>query len=234
MTGFRIALPGLGHRPRSVNLIVFINSKFRSCENVEEITVCKLRLSGLDRLNSRTLFHNPNILKSVVFVAEPTGVIVDRHQAPFQFSDVIEGSNLTIFWCNLLRLQNSNMNNLTSMALPLIRDQVSLPLNVLHPGLRLGHLESYWEPAPILMKSVLNSPTKLKLISCFYSNDHDFNHFCQNHLLVEVLKLGIWINRMINNRRDPAMWNMDPWKYLARLRILSLQTVLISNNYDRS
>lgn len=152
--------------------------------------VCKLRLSGMDELNSNTLFRNTNILKSVVFVVEPGKGFFNRREASFQFSEVIEGSNLSTFWCNLLQLENSNLSHLSSMAITLMHNQVSLPLHVLHPGLQLGLLESYvvnYESAPILMNTVFKSQTQ----SCCFYNHENFQNFCQNHPLLEVVKLGI-------------------------------------------
>ena len=161
-------------------------------------------------------------------MAEPGVLVVNQLRA--RFFDVIEGSNLETFWCNLLQLQNStNLNNLTSMALTLTKNQVTYPytlLGILHPGLQLGRLESYWDPGPVLMSSILDSPTQLKLISCFY-NHETFKNFCQNHPLLEVLKLGIWFG--FSSQEDSRIWNADSWKNLARLRILSLQSSLISN-----
>jgi len=192
---------------------------------VEEIVICKLRLSQLDRLYPRTLFRNPNILKGVVLIAEPFFVFVERLEPPCQFYDIIEGSNLTTFWCNLLLLRDNNRNNLNSLGLAAIGDQIwnELPLNVLQPGLRLGQLESYWEPGHVLMRSVVKSPTKLKLISCFY-NHENFQNFCENHPLLEVLKLGHG-----SNKYPSTIWdNRESWKNLARLRILSLDPTWIS------
>jgi len=151
-----------------------------------------------------------------------------------QFFDVRESSNLTTFWSNLLQLHHCNhLNNLTSVAWTTseTRNQ-PLPIDVLHPGLQLGHLESYWEPEPILMRSVLDSPTKLKLISCFYDSNN-FQNFCENHPLLEVLKLGIdgigWNNA--GNNQTRTVWNRDSWKNLSKLRSLSFRAALIGMIY---
>jgi len=176
--------------------------------------------------SSGKLSRNPNILKSVVFVARPTEVLINPKVS--QFSDVRESSNLATFWCNLLELHNSNnLNNLTSAAWtnPEYR-YPSLPISVLHPGLQLGHLDSYWEPEPALIRSVLDSPTKLKLISCYYDNDSDnFLNFCENHPLLEVLKLSTWAGYGAGIKQ--SAWNNDSWKNLSRLKILSLGAELI-------
>jgi len=149
-----------------------------------------------------------------------------------QFFHVRESSNLTTFWCNVLQLHsNKNLNNLTSAAwaVPEVRNPW-IPIDILHPGLQLGHLESYWEPEPILMRTVLDSPTKLKLISCYYDSDN-FQNFCENHPFLEVLKLDTWTGPNIigNDRKTQTTWNTNSWENLSRLRILSFRPALIGN-----
>jgi len=161
----------------------------------------------------------------VVFVATR---LYDKRS--LSFFDVREGSNLTTFWCNLLELHHSNhLNKLSSVAWAIRdlrrRDQL-LPISVLHPGLELGHLESYWEPEPVLMRTVLDSPTKLKLINGFYDSKN-FQNFCENHPLLEVLKLGYWRFGWTNDYQNRAALNQDSWRNLSRLRILSLDSTLI-------
>lgn len=199
--------------------ITFILS--RRFEKLEVIVVYWINPTGID--SDSKLFRNPSTLKSVVFVATPAEVFANQ----VGLFDVREGFNLTTFWCNLLKLyQINNLNKLTSVAWSVpeeSRDQ-RLPINILHPDLQLGHLESYWEPERVLMRSVLDSPTKLKLISCFY-NAPNFPNFCEHHPLLEVLKLGIgtgWYENLID-------LNEDSWRTLSKLRILSLETALIRN-----
>jgi len=199
---------------------------------VEEIVVGKARVTESEMNANFNLSHcNPNILKSLVFVAEPLAEPNSIHQVS-QFFDVREcGSNLTTFWCNFLELHHSNhLNNLASVAWsnPELRAQ-PLPISVLHPGLELGHLESYWEPEPVLMRSVLDSPSKLKLISCFYDSNN-FQNFCENHPLLEVLKINYWALTLIwDKSKSLKVWNTDSWKNLSRLKILSLKATLSGN-----
>jgi len=158
---------------------------------------------------------------------EWNGLIACNHKVS-RFSDIRESSNLTTFWCNLLDLHNSNnLNNLTSVAWATLQFKFpQLPISVRHPGLQLCHLESYWEPEPILMPTILDSPTQLKLISCYYDNHSDnFLNFCENHPLLEVLKLSTWAGYGFGIKR--AAWNKDSWKNLSRLKILSLGAELI-------
>ncbi len=171
------------------------------------------------------LSRHPGLLKSVVFVATP----LNDNQQLYPFFDVRESTNLTTFWCNLLQLHHCNhLNKLTSVAWAVLeRRNQQLPINLLHPGLQLGHLESYWEPEPILMGTVLDSPTKLKLISCFYDSKN-FQNFCENHPLLEVLKLGIGIDWNWENPNRTGL-NSDSWRNISKLRILSLEAALIGN-----
>jgi len=92
----------------------------------------------------RQQFKLPH-LKSLVFVVQPVG---EYSNQVYQFINFSEGCKLTTLWCNLFELNfnsNINLNNLTSVAwiTPEWRDQL-LPIYLLHPGLQLGHLESYW------------------------------------------------------------------------------------------
>ena len=177
------------------------------------------------------LSRNPSKLKSVVFVAaQPPPDELNNNYRVSRFLDLREGPNLTTFWCNVLELHNSNhLNKLTSVAwaTPGARNQ-TLPIHLLHPDLQLGHLESYWEPEPVLMRSVLDSPTKLKLISCFYDSNH-FTNFCENHTQLQVLKLCTWTPTFRDDiTQSPNVWNKDSWKNLSRLKVLSLPSSLIS------
>lgn len=175
----------------------------------------------------RQQFELPH-LKSLVFVAQPVGIFSNQ---VYQFINFSMGCKLTTLWCYLFELNNSNinLNNLTSVAwiTSECRDQL-LPINLLHPGLQLGHLESYWEPEPVLMRTVLDSPTKLKLINCYYDSNN-FQNFCENHPLLEVLKLCIGRGWNIGDQ-TPTVWNEDSWKNFCKLRILSLKTVSIGIN----
>jgi len=194
--------------------------------------VCKAWISRAElHYNFKLSYSDPIILKSLVFVSEPLAEPNTNHQVSTFYEVREDGSNLTTFWCNFLQLHNSeNLNNLTSVAwnTPELRNQ-PLPISVLHPGLQLGHLESYWEPEPILMRSVLNSPTKLKLISAFYDSNN-FQNFCENHPQLQVLKLNSWtLTSPSDKSQSPKVWNQDSWKNLSRLRILSLNSTLISN-----
>jgi len=180
-----------------------------------------------EKINSNSILsRHPSILKSVV-------IVVSRLYSlnPFSFFDVREGSNLTTFWCKLLELHHSNhLNKLTSVAWDIrdrdfrIRDQL-LPIQLLLPGLQLGHLESYWEPEPVLMRTVLDSPTKLKLISCYFDSNN-FQNFCEYHPLLEVLKLRYWSEGWKKDIQNPSALNQDSWRNLSRLRILSLDSAL--------
>jgi len=191
---------------------------------LEEIVVCKAcSINPMEMNADHKLSRNPSRLKSLVFVATPTKLHANR---VYRFFDVEDSSNLTTFWCNLLQLHdNSNLPyNLTSVAwtAPYWDNQQQLP------GPQLGHLESYWEPNLVLMKSVLDSPTKLKLINCFYDPDN-FLNFCENHPLLEVLKLvELDLGWEICNK-SRTVWNSDSWKNLSRLRILSVEAALIRN-----
>ncbi len=194
---------------------------------MEEIVVCKAWVANAEMNDSFKLnYSNPSILKSLIFLAEPLlgEPKMIGHQVS-RFFDVREdGSNLTTLWCNFLELHNSpNVNNLTSVAWDTPEFQLRPPpISILHPGLQLGHLESYWEPEPILMGSVLDSPTKLKLISCFYRSEN-FQNFSENHPLLEVLKLCFrWAWNV--NDQIRAVGNEDSWKNLSKLRIISLKS----------
>lgn len=97
-------------------------------------------------------------LKSLIFVAVPTGFSHER----FQFYDVREDCKLTTLWSNILDINRSELKNSQIRSLGW-----NSPEGEIHSGICVEALESYWEPKPILMKSI-KAPTKLKLVHCYF------------------------------------------------------------------
>ena len=177
-------------------------------------------------------------LKSLIFVAVPTGFSHER----FQFYDVREDCKLTTLWSNILDINCSELKNCELRSLSWNSPKID---GEIHPGIHLEALESFWEPKPILMKSI-KAPTKLKLLQCYFDPEvvylslfhlhlnnlfdlvKNFQNFCRFCPLIEVLKLDTH-----DERASPLVWNNESWKNLSRLRVLSMQATLIgiySNN----
>ena len=82
----------------------------------------------------------------------------------FPFYDVREDCKLD---CNILGINCPELKNSQIRSLKWNGHNKEA---VIHPGIRLDDLESYWEPKPILMKSI-GAPTKLKLVHCHFDSE---------------------------------------------------------------
>ena len=102
-------------------------------------------------------------LKSLVFLV----VLTSESQEQYSFYDVREDCKLTTLWTNVLGINCLEFKNgqLRSLSWNSSEEEEDI-----HPGIRLEDLESYWEPRPILMKSI-KAPTKLRLVHCFFNSE---------------------------------------------------------------
>jgi len=102
-------------------------------------------------------------LKSLVFLV----VLTSESQEQYSFYDVREDCKLTTLWTNVLGIKCPRLKNCQLKSLSWNgsdgKDQI-------HPGIHLDDLESYWEPKPILMKSI-KAPSKLRLVHCFFNSE---------------------------------------------------------------
>jgi len=99
----------------------------------------------IDKIPKRTKRY-PR-LKSLVFLASPAKVLHEQ----YPFYDVREDCKLSTLWTNVLGINCPEFKNCQLKSLSWNSSDKE---DQIHPGIRLDHLESYWEPKPILMKSV--------------------------------------------------------------------------------
>jgi len=92
-------------------------------------------------------------------------VPTSESQEEFPFYDVREDCKLTTLWTNVLGINCSELKN--SQLKSLSWNSSDEEEAEIHSGIRLDDLESYWEPKPILMKSI-RAFSKLKLVSCYF------------------------------------------------------------------
>ena len=137
-------------------------SLFSSFDNLEEMVISRAWVSAMSRFApyiGRKLKKVYPRLKSLIFVAVLSTTI--------PFYDVREDCKLTTLWTNVLDI---NCPELKNCQLKSLSWNSSKNEEEIHPGIRLDDLESYWEPRPILMKSI-RAPSKLKLVRCFFDSE---------------------------------------------------------------
>jgi len=144
--------------------------KYSYCDNLEEIVVSRAYISFLEQVGRKPYdFQNRRKklyprLKSLVFLGVPTSLSIEQ----FPFYDVREDCKLTTLWTNVLDIKCPEFKK--SQLRSLSWNSCYSPGENIHPGIRLEDLESYWEPRPILMKSI-KAPTKLRLVNCFFNSE---------------------------------------------------------------
>ena len=136
---------------------------------MEEIVVSRAYISFLEEVGKRPYDFQRRRkklyprLKSLLFLVVPTSSTIEQ----FPFYDVREDCKLTTLWTNVLGINCPELKNsqLKSLSWNSSDDEAEI-----HPGIRLEDLESYWEPKPLLMKS-MKAPTKLRLVHCFFNSE---------------------------------------------------------------
>lgn len=171
---------------------LFISS---NCENLEKILVSRAWIphgeKAVDFQRKRKRSY-PR-LKSLILVAVPTRF---SHEC-FQFYDVREYCKLTTLWSNILDINCSELKNCELRSLSWNSSEID---GQIHPGIHLEALESYWEPKPLLMKSI-KTPTKLKLVQCYFDPE-----------VVNLLLFNLHLINFLCDKEFPGflqVWSVD-------------------------